>query len=69
MASGSFYEQGTRLLTPAAFEGPLAPAAGPLLAAVWRACERELERCNAWSFDDLLAIGLAIAQPRFQFPA
>src|SRR4051812_8467225 len=43
-------EAKNRLLTPAAFEAPLAPAAGPLIAAVWRACEGELERCNAWSF-------------------
>src|SRR3954452_25244232 len=51
-------EANNRLLTPAAFEAPLAPAAGPLIAAVWRACERELERCNAWSFDDLLVFAV-----------
>src|SRR3954454_7204767 len=55
-----------RLLSPAAFDGPLAPAAGPLVAAVWRACEGELERCNAWSFDDLLvfAVRLLREQPQ-----
>jgi DNA helicase-2/ATP-dependent DNA helicase PcrA len=55
-----------RLLSPDAFDGPLAPATGPLIAAVWRACERELERCNAWSFDDLLvfAVRLLREQPQ-----
>jgi DNA helicase-2/ATP-dependent DNA helicase PcrA len=55
-----------RLLTPGAFYAPLAPAAGPLIAAVWRACERELERYNAWSFDDLLvyAVRLLREQPQ-----
>src|SRR3954454_12593800 len=54
-----------RLLGPDAFDGAHAPAAGALLAAVWRACERELERCNAWSFDDLLvfAVRLLREQP------
>ena len=33
---------------------------------MWRACERELERCNAWSFDDLLvfAVRLLREQPQ-----
>jgi DNA helicase-2/ATP-dependent DNA helicase PcrA len=55
-----------RLLTPDAFDDPLAPAAGPLIAAVWRTCERELARCNAWSFDDLLvfAVRLLREQPQ-----
>ena len=40
--------------------GPLAPGGGPLVAAVWRAVERELERCNAWSFDDLLVFAVRL---------
>ena len=37
-----------------------------MIAAVWRACERELARCNAWSFDDLLvfAVRLLREQPQ-----
>src|SRR4051794_41063285 len=59
-------EAKNRLLTPDAFDAAHAPAAGALLAAVWRACERELERCNAWSFDDLLvfAVRLLREQPQ-----
>src|SRR4051794_38126065 len=59
-------EAKNRLLIPAAFEGPLAPPAGPLIAAVWRAGEGELERWNAWSFDDLLvfAVRLLGEQPQ-----
>src|SRR3954454_8166392 len=55
-----------RLLSPETFEGPVALAAGPLIAAVWRVCERELARCNAWSFDDLLvfAVRLLRGQPQ-----
>src|SRR3954451_8539467 len=55
-----------RLLGPETFEGALAPAAAPLIAAVWRVCERELARCNAWSFDDLLvfAVRLLRGQPQ-----
>src|SRR4051794_33987170 len=55
-----------RLLSPEAFDGALAPPTGPLIAAVWRACERELARCNAWSFDDLLvfAVRLLREQPQ-----
>src|SRR4051794_6651468 len=55
-----------RLRGPETFGPPAAPAAGPLIAAVWRACERELARCNAWSFDDLLvfAVRLLREQPQ-----
>src|SRR4051812_20050074 len=55
-----------RLLSPETFEAPAAPAAGPLIPAVWRACERELARSNAWSFDDLLvfAVRLLREQPQ-----
>ena len=37
-----------------------------MIAAVWRASERELARCNAWSFDDLLvfAVRLLREQPQ-----
>src|SRR3954469_25402632 len=55
-----------RLLSPETFEAPVALAAGPLIAAVWRVGERELARCNAWSFDDLLvfAVRLLRGQPQ-----
>ncbi len=49
-----------RLLTPEEVESPVGPAAGALLASVWRACERELERCNAFSFDDLLVYSVRL---------
>src|SRR3954454_17991793 len=55
----------SRLLDPAAYlERSRYPAAA-LVAAVWHAAEHELERCNAWAFDDLLtfAVRLLREQP------
>src|SRR5215208_531093 len=49
-----------RMLDPAALESPLAGPAGALAAAVWRAAEAELARCNAFGFDDLLAHAVAL---------
>src|SRR5215217_3745684 len=49
-----------RLLDPAALESPLAGPAGALAAAVWRAAEAELARCNAFGFDDLLARAVSL---------
>src|SRR5437588_8501203 len=40
------------LLTPEDYERTATHPAAPLVAAVWRECERELRRCNAWEFDD-----------------
>src|SRR3954449_5621315 len=55
----------SRLLDPASYlERSRYPAAA-LVAAVWHAAEEELERCNAWAFDDLLtfAVRLLREQP------
>src|SRR5437764_2146328 len=43
------------LITPEAYERSATQPAAPLVAAVWRESERELRRCNAFDFDDLLA--------------
>ncbi|MEA2313051.1 MAG: ATP-dependent helicase UvrD/PcrA [Solirubrobacteraceae bacterium] len=48
-------EAKARLQEPDALESPLAGPCGPLAAAVWRATDAELARCNAFAFDDLLA--------------
>ena len=37
-----------------------------MIAAVWRACERELARCNAWSFDDLLVVAVRLLREQPQ---
>ena len=44
-----------RLLSPDGYERSAAHPGAPLIAAVWRESERQLRRCNAWDFDDLLA--------------
>ena len=49
-----------QLMTPDAYEHSGSHPAAPLVAAVWRECERELRRCNAFEFDDLLASGVAL---------
>ena len=50
-----------RLLDPDGLRArPLATAPRALVAAVWRASELELERCNAWSFDDLLVFAVRL---------
>jgi DNA helicase-2/ATP-dependent DNA helicase PcrA len=43
------------LMTPGAYVQSATHVAAPLIAAVWRESERELRRCNAFEFDDLLA--------------
>jgi len=48
------------LLTPGDYERSATHPAAPLVAAVWRECERELRRCNAWEFDDLLACAVRL---------
>ena len=44
-----------RLLSPERYEEHARHAAAPLIAAVWREAEVELQRSNAMDFDDLLA--------------
>ncbi len=54
----------SRLLDPAAYlERSRYPAAA-LVAAVWHAAEEELERCNAWAFDDVRREGALMECPR-----
>ena len=48
------------LLIPEDYERSATHPAAPLIAAVWRECERELRRCNAWEFDDLLACAVRL---------
>jgi DNA helicase II / ATP-dependent DNA helicase PcrA len=48
-----------QLMTPEVYERSGEHPAGPLVA-VWRECERELRRCNAWDFDDLLACAVRL---------
>ena len=43
-----------RLLSPDSYQQQARHAAAPLIAAVWREAEIELQRSNAWDFDDLL---------------
>jgi DNA helicase-2/ATP-dependent DNA helicase PcrA len=49
-----------QLLTPEVYERSGQHPARPLVVAVWRECERELRRCNAWDFDDLLACAVRL---------
>jgi len=44
----------SRLLTPAAYLARSRNPAAAVVAAVWRAADAELERCNAFGFEDLL---------------
>jgi DNA helicase-2/ATP-dependent DNA helicase PcrA len=48
------------LLTPDAYERSSADPGAGLIAAVWRASETELRRCNAFEFDDLLACAVRL---------
>jgi DNA helicase-2/ATP-dependent DNA helicase PcrA len=48
-----------QLLDPSTFESGSRDAAA-VIAAVWRVCEPELRRSNAWDFDDLLAFGVRL---------
>jgi DNA helicase II / ATP-dependent DNA helicase PcrA len=43
-----------QLLSPESYEQSTRHPGAPLIAAVWRESERELQRCNALCFDDLL---------------
>jgi DNA helicase-2/ATP-dependent DNA helicase PcrA len=48
------------LLGPEDFERFATHPGAPLVAAVWRESERELRRCNAFEFDDLLACAVRL---------
>ena len=48
------------LLSPDAYERSTSHPGAPLIAAVWRESERELRRCNAFEFDDLLACAVRL---------
>ena len=54
-----------RLQSPDSYERAAAHSAARLVAAVWRETELELQRSNAWDFDDLLvyAVRLLAEQP------
>jgi DNA helicase-2/ATP-dependent DNA helicase PcrA len=49
-----------RLLTPDEYDRSMAHPAAPLIAAVSRESEVELQRCNALCFDDLLAFAVRL---------
>lgn len=48
------------LITPESYERSAEHPGAPLVAAVWRESERELRRCNAMDFDDLLAFAVRL---------
>jgi DNA helicase-2/ATP-dependent DNA helicase PcrA len=48
------------LLGPGDYECSGTHPGAPLVAAVWRESERELRRCNAFEFDDLLACAVRL---------
>src|SRR3954470_3199312 len=50
----------SRLLDPERYLADSRHPAAPVAAAMWRAVEEELERCNAWGFDDLLAFAVRL---------
>ena len=56
-----------RLLTPDSYEQAARHPVGPLIAAVWRETESELQRSNAMDFDDLLvyAVRLLAEHPHY----
>ena len=49
-----------RLLSPDSYQQQARHAAAPLIAAVWRETEIELQRSNAWDFDDLLVCAVRL---------
>src|SRR5450755_4257270 len=49
-----------QLLTPEDYERSARHPGAALIAAVWREAERELRRCNAMEFDDLLAFAVQL---------
>ena len=48
------------LLAPNDYERSATHPGAPLVAALWRESERELRRCNAMDFDDLLAFAVRL---------
>jgi DNA helicase-2/ATP-dependent DNA helicase PcrA len=50
----------SRLLNPADYLERSRYSAAALVGAVWQATEEELERCNAWAFDDLLTFAVRL---------
>jgi len=50
----------SRLLTPEQYRLSARHPAAAVIAATWRACEAELERSNAFSFDDLLVCAVRL---------
>ena len=48
------------LLAPNDYERSATHPGAPLVAALWRESERELRRCNAFEFDDLLACAVRL---------
>jgi DNA helicase-2/ATP-dependent DNA helicase PcrA len=49
-----------RLLTPESYKQAARHRAAPLIAAVWREADVELQRSNAFSFDDLLVYAVRL---------
>ena len=49
-----------RLLSPDSYEQAARHAAAPLIAAVWREAEIELQRSNSLDFDDLLVLAVRL---------
>ena len=49
-----------RLLDPEGYRARTRHPAGELIATLWRECDLELERSNAVSFDDLLALAVRL---------
>jgi DNA helicase-2/ATP-dependent DNA helicase PcrA len=50
----------SRLITPDDYERRSRHPAAGVIAAAWRAADAELERCNAFSFDDLLVCAVRL---------
>ena len=49
-----------RVLSPDSYQQQARHTAAPLIAAVWREAEIELQRSNAWDFDDLLTFAVRL---------
>jgi len=49
-----------QLLAPDPYAAGSPHPAAAVIAAVWRECEQELRRSNAWDFDDLLAFAVRL---------
>ena len=54
----------SRLLTPAAYLDATRHPAREVVAAAWTALDAELERSNAWAFDDVRREGALMECPR-----